>query len=279
MSFALKYGSNETPDKPSGLIYFDAISAYTQEYRGQVTKHPISDGGVITDHFIAENPVFTLTGIISGVDISTFTNLIRDLENNIPFNVYPATPAVSINSGDSPLFGLVPDVIGQFFRPIQADIIIDQTRTDLTPQVREMLISLMKGIVYDEQTRRFKSNVEVISLYEYEGILLKKIHNNLVATNIRFREDAATGDAIHFDITLEQVTFVTLRREALPKDVSNALKAKATTEQKKGKQDSSVGDVEADAEDDNKKSPKQTSVLKQYGDEIIGTFSKSSAGG
>lgn len=244
MSFALKWGSDEEPEKSAGLIYFDAISNYTQDYRGQVTKHPIDSGSSISDHFIKENPAFRITGVISGVDISTFTRLIKDLEDHQPYNAYDLTEAVIINSNESDLFKLVPDVIGQFFQPELPEVIIGIDRTIVTDQVREALISLMSGVSFNERTNRFESNVQLVSLYEYTGIVISRIIPNLVMTSLRFKEDINTGDGLFFDIALEQVSFVQLRKGQLPKDVVNALKKKASTEQKKGAQDSTSRPVD-----------------------------------
>jgi hypothetical protein len=256
MSFSLKWGSLEEPDKSSGLIYFDAISVFTQDYKGQVTKHPIDSGSMISDHFIKENPVFGLSGVISGTDISTFTNLIRDLEGNIPYNAYDLTEAVSINSKESDLFKLVPDVIGQFFQPELPEVTIGIDRTIVTDQVRDGLISLMSGINYNEARNKFESNVQLVQLYEYTGIVISRITSNLVLTTLRFKEDTATGDGLYFDMVLEQVSFVQIKKGQLPKYLAEPLKKKATTEQKKGTQDSTSNPVESDDPD----SPKADSL-------------------
>lgn len=249
MSFALKWGSIDEPNKSSGLIYMDAISVFTQDYKGQVTKHPIDSGSNISDHFIKENPVFGLTGVISGTDISTFTNLIRDLEGNIPHNAYDLTEAVSINSTESDLFKLVPDVIGQFFQPELPEVTIGIDRTIVTDQVRDGLISLMSGVSYNEARNKFESNVQLVQLYEYTKTIISRITSNLVITSLKFKEDTGSGDGLYFDMVLEQVSFVQIKKGQLPKSIGDSLKKKATTEQKKGAQDSTSNPI--DSEDTN----------------------------
>lgn len=249
MSFALKWGSDQEPDKSSGLVYFDAISNYTQDYKGQVTKHPIDSGSNISDHFIKENPVFGITGVISGTDISTFSYLIRDLENHTPYNSYDLAQAVSINSNESDLFKLVPDVIGQFFQPELPEVTIGVSRTIVTDQVRDGLISLMSGVSFNQTRNKFESNVQLVQLYEYTGTVISRITSNLVMTSLKFKEDTNTGDGLYFDIVFEQVSFVKLKQGQLPKDVAKALQKKATKEQKKGPQDSSSNPVEPVTED------------------------------
>jgi len=256
MSFALKWGSVNEPEKSAGLVYMDAVSAFSQDYRGIVTKHPIDSGSNISDHFIKDNPVFGVTGVISGTDISTFTNLIRDLENNTPYNAYDLTQAVSINSTESDLFKLVPDVIGQFFQPDIPEVTIGMDRTIVTDQVRDSLISLMSGVRFNEKTNKFESNIQLVQLYEYKKTVISRITSNLVLTSMKFKEDTNTGDGLYFDMVLEQVSFVKLKLGALPKDVVNTLKKKASTEQKKGTQDSTSKEVDpAD-----KASPKDDSL-------------------
>lgn len=244
MTLALKWGSAETPEKPTGFVYFDALSLFTRDYKGKVTKHPVASGNPISDHFIKENDEITISGIISGTDISTFTTLIKDLEGNIPYNAYDNSFAVSINSTESDLFKLLPDVIGQFFEAITPDVSINTTRTDVTEQVEKALINLMSGVVFNEKNQRFDSNIQLVELYEYKGTVLTNITNNLVMTTLKFREDARLGESLYFDMKLERVTFAFLKKGKLPKDVIAKLRGAATTKQKKGPQDSTVKDVE-----------------------------------
>ena len=113
MSLAISWGDSSIQD--GGLIYCDAVTSYTQNYSGQVSKHPIDSGGLVTDHYIKSNPIFTIGAVITGVDISTGTYLIQDLDGNSPYNSNQAPNAVSVNSTDqSVLKKFIPDSIGQF---------------------------------------------------------------------------------------------------------------------------------------------------------------------
>lgn len=249
MTLALSWGNKDEPEKPSGFIYFDAISLFTRDYKGRVTKHPVASGNSISDHFIKDNDTINISGIISGTDLSTFTDLIRDIDLNIPYNVYDNSIPVSINSSESDLFKLLPDVIGQFFTPDEAGVELDMSRTDVTEGVENSLINLMSGLVYNQSKQKFESNIQLVDLYEFKGTVINNITSNLVVTTIRFREDAKTGSSLFFDMQLEQVTFATLKKGKLPKDVQNSLKKTATPKQKKGSQDSTVGTVDANTDD------------------------------
>lgn len=237
MSLAIQWGDASIQD--GGFIYFDAITAYTQNYKGQVTKHPVDAGGNITDHYIRDNPVFTIGGVITGVDISEGTFLIRDSNGNAPYNSNPAPHAVSVNSTDqSVLQKFIPDSVGQFLSDSTPEVVVDTRRSDLLEQIREALISLVAGEVFNQQTGQFDPNIQLINLFEYDARRLRKIINRLVITNINFKESPETGYGLYCDITFEQVTFVFLKKTDIPKDVQDGLKKKAAPKSSKGKQPS-----------------------------------------
>ncbi len=263
MTLALKWGEDNTEE--GGFIYFDATTLYTQNYRGQVTKHPIDAGGTITDHFIKENPVFTISAVITGSDISTNTYLIQDLDGNAPFNSQTAPNAVSVNStNQSVLSKLIPASIGQFLPDTSPEVVMDGARADLLEQIRDALINLVSGVKYNDKTGQFDSNIQILKIYEFEQILLKRILNNIVMTNITFREDANTGYALYCDMTFEQVTFAYLKKTVIPKDVVTSLQKKAASKESKGKQDSTVKDTASGNAD----APKDTDPLKKVAAEI-----------
>lgn len=237
MSLALKWGENNTQN--SGLIFFDAVSVYTRNLKGKVTKHPISLGSSITDHFISENQEISVAGVISAADISTNSYLIVDLDGNHPFNVSEAPTPVSVNSTDqSILKKFIPDSIGQFLPDSTPDVVVAPEKPYLIEQVRDQLEQLLTGTVFNEKTGKIVPNIQLVSLYEYSGIFLTKIINNLVITDMRFREDVNTGDGIYFDMKLEQVTFASLKKTTIPRNITNPLKKKASTKDNKGKVDS-----------------------------------------
>jgi hypothetical protein len=246
MTIALHWGdTTNRPEDPSGFIYFDAITLYTRDFKGQVTKHPIDGGGNITDHFIKENPVFSLSGVISGADISATPSLLRNLVGLAPTNANPQPNEISVNSGTSGLLKFIPDSIGQFLTVGNPELQFDTTsiRVDWTESVEAQLINIMEGIKFNEATSRFDSFIQTVELYEFnENKVIAKITPNLVMTSFRVREDINTGDGLFFDITLEQVTFATLERAELPQDVVDSMKKKVVPPTKKGKKDSTVKD-------------------------------------
>lgn len=241
MSLGLRWGENNAED--GGFIYFDAVTIYTQNYTGQVTKHPVDAGASITDHFIKDNPTFTISAVITGVDISTGTYLIQDLEGNSPYNSNLPTSPVSVNSTDSSvLTKFIPDSIGQFLADPLPEVTMDDVRTEMLDQIRDLLINLISGTKFNEATGQFDSNIQLVRLFEFDDILLKRILNNLVLTSVRFNEDANSGYALYCDLTFEQVTFAYLKKVEIPKEVQQTLVKKASPKKSLGKCDSKVKD-------------------------------------
>lgn len=256
MSLAISWGDSSLNE--GGFIYCDAVTSYTQNYAGQVTKHPIDAGGNVTDHFIKSNPIFTIGAVITGVDISTGTYLIQDLDGNAPYNSNEAPTAVSVNSTDqSVLKKFIPDSIGQFLSDDTPEVVVDSRRTDLIEQIRQALIDLTSGIIFNDRTGQFDPSIQLVRLFEYDNTLLRKVINNLVMTKITFKEDANTGYGLYCDITFEQVTFAFLKKTVIPKDVQDSLKKKTASKASKGKQDSTPQDIGTG------NSPKDTDPLRQ----------------
>lgn len=243
MTLAIRYGERDEED--SGFIYFDCITAFTESYTGQVSKHPISTGVSVVDAYIRNNPTFTLSGVITGVDVSTGTYLITDLDDFKPYNT-PISPvsAVSVESTDqSVLTKFIPSSISQFLPESTPTVNMDDARENVLSQVRDLLINLTSGTKLNEETGQFDTNLQVVRLFEYTGSLLTRILNNLVITSITFREDANTGRALYCDINFEQATFAKLKKTVLPADVAAAVKKAASPKKSQGKVDSKTKDT------------------------------------
>lgn len=243
MTFAIKWGSFDSDDNNAGFIYFDAITASSQSYRGQVTSHPVDGGGNITDHFIRENPVFQFSGIITGTDLSSSSFLIKDEAGGSAFNAKQEPISISVTNAGSKLLQFLPASIGQFLDKQDANLVFDpEIRTDLRYEIacRDLIVNLIQGISYNKETQQIENKINLIDLYEFDDINIRRITSNLVITNFNVNESPESGDALFFDITLEQVEFATLKKEALPEDVKKELQPKVTKTKNKGKQDSSV---------------------------------------
>lgn len=248
MSLGLKWGDPSKTEEPSGFIYLDAVVSYSQDYRGQVTKHPVDSGASITDHFIKDNSVYNISGVISGTDLSAIPWGITDQEGNKPINAQEQPVSISLNTNASGLLQYLPDSIGQFLSLSAPDVeLFGNTRTDLNYEilVKDLLKGILSGVKYDPKKDRTVSNIQTVELYEFDGTNIRDIISDLVITNFRIREDADTGDALFLDLTLEQVTFATLEKTQLPQDVQEGFKKKTATPKKKTSANSTPKDCEA----------------------------------
>lgn len=237
MTIALQWGYYDSPTNPpqsQGFIYFDAVTSFTRSYTGSVTKQPIDGGGLITDHFTKENPVISISAVISAVDISASESPIVDYDGNNPSNTKFSKDPVKISSSDSKLYKLLPDNVGKFFKPKNPEIVLASQSVDVVENVKEILISL------------FRDKIELVKLFEYDnGNLRKQPIDNLVMTSFTIKEDTNTGNALECDITLEQVSFALSKKTQIPQSVSSALVAAdlekaAASENPKGKVDSTT---------------------------------------
>jgi hypothetical protein len=241
MSLALRWGDETT----GGFLYFDAVTNYTQSYTGQVTKHPIDAGGSITDHFFKDNPKFTVSGVMTGADITHGSYLIADEEGRSPTNINKPTRRVDINTGKTSLLGgLLPDSVSQFLSDPTVEVTTEPRRAFDMESIRDQFIDLVSGTKYNENTGQFDSNVQLVKLFEYDGGSLIKARPNLVVTSVSFQETPDTGYLLQFTISFEQVTFAYLKKEDIPKSVGSSTKKSASSVSEKGKTDSTVQEEE-----------------------------------
>lgn len=247
MSLALRSG--DVGDENGFFIYFDAVTAYTQNYSGSVTKHPIDTGASIVDHFIAENPTITISAVISGVDVSTGSFNIVGTDGQSPQNVRVAPSAVSVVGGDESLISkFIPSSLGQLLPQNDAEVVLEDARVSVIEQVKAALRELVVGTKENPLTGRHDPHISLVTLYEYNHTLLSRSVNNLVITNITFSETVDSGEGLYCDITLEQVKFVGLEREAVPSEYIKSMEAQTAPKESKGKQDSTVKEAEGDGE-------------------------------
>lgn len=275
MSLSIKWG-DEAPES-SGFLYFDAVTVYTQNYRGKLTQHPIDGSGLISDHFVRENPVITISAVITGVDISTGTFLISNPENTeTPYNAQVAPAATSVNSTDGSLLRqFIPNSISQFLPDTVPEVVMADSRDNFLEDIRDMLIRLVySGKKYNDITQQFDSVIQSVKLYEYQGnVIVRQLpafeNEHLVITDVTFKEDANSGFALYCDIRFEQVEFVSLQKTVIPKDVAASLNKKAPTNSNKGKVDSTEEPVpEANPDTDPERDQYSKTVKQTYG---IGT--------
>lgn len=276
MSFAIKWG-DESPEN-AGFIYFDAVTNWNQHYSGEVTSHPIDGGGNISDHFIRHNPKFTLSGVISSIDLSTNSWLISDstgTEN--PYNVKQAPSSVSVLSTDNSVLNkFIPSSIGQFIPDTTPVVLLDPQfiGQEVIDSIKDALIRLVySGKKYNDKTGQFDSVINTVTIYEYGGSSGTNITRawpqysteKIVITDITFKEDVESGFGLYCDVSFEQVEFVSLKKVSVPKNVVSSLAKKSAQKEDTGKIDSTVKSTT-----DTNQSTQDLPVSKKVGD----SFSK-----
>ena len=275
MSLAIKWGNFEDIDSFSGMIYLDATTSYSQEYKGQVTKHPIDAPASVVDHYYKENPIFNISGVVSGVDLSSIPSSLRSDDGMFASNSRSQPFSVYFEEKGKDLLQYLPGSISQFLGKKSERPIVDLSpRTDFNSEIiaRDFLKAVMEPFRYNPRTGKFESYIQLVSLYEFDGTNITNITNDLVITSLRFREDVQSGDALWMDVTLEQVQFAFLREAIIPKDVIKALKKKSEDKKNKGKVSSTSKDCAAAQESGDSTAP-QTPA----GDDVSGAKADDSA--
>lgn len=237
MSLAIKFGDNNDPDQLSGFIYFDVVTKYSKQLSGKVTSHPLDAGASITDHYISENPKFSIVGVISSADITSIPQRIS-VDGEKPLNINEQNVAVSVNDNFSGLSNFAPGSVSQFLPATPPTVqIASAQRTDYKDQVNSLITKLMSGLVFDEQSKKLSNRMTLITLYEFTNQIMTLESENLVMTNFTFDEDADSGNGLFVTLSLEQVSFVTLQKTELPKDVAASLSKASQSTAKKSKAD------------------------------------------
>lgn len=183
------------------VIFFDAITGLSESYTGSVTKHPLSNGSLITDHTIIDNPKFSVSCILSdadfnlsrpslsGVDISATKQYINNTQTLYPVQI---TEKSSINR-------ILPEVIAQFTRDtIPEAFVTPQDKIKTAAAVKQNLIDMWR-------------NREVFTFFEFENDAIPNTYPNCVFTGVGFKEDATTGEGVFPELAFEQVTYSSLK--------------------------------------------------------------------
>ena len=242
MSLALKWGDADSDQ--FAFIYFDAVTSYKTQYKGKVTEHPIDGGATISDHFVKHNPKVAISGVITGADITFGNENIQDEEGNSPVNTKQAPGEVFIDAGSSSVNSLLPASISQLFSPQEPSIILDSPQDkDVVEQVKMLMSDLISGEKFNEISKTFTNNMQLLQLYEYRGTVIRSIVDNFVMIGLDFNEDADSGDALYCEVVLERIGFSFGRSESLPPDLAADLTNKGSPVENKGKQDSTITDI------------------------------------
>lgn len=237
MSLALKIGDDSSQVK--GFVYFDAVTAFNKDITGKVTSHPIETGTNISDHFINDNPKFTIKGIISDVDITGTSSLI-EVEDGSPINSRerPVTPVIKEQEDT---YRFLPSAAKQFFERTEVEVEGPDSTPSAIPSVDAIFRQLMDGVYYNQADRRWRNSSTTVVLYEMDGANFVNAHTDLIITSYSVEETADTGDALTVSMTLEKVRFASLQSTDIPSKVSRANRGKVSGTTLKGKPTTETG--------------------------------------
>ncbi len=195
MTFAISWEPDEI--QAGGFLLFDAITSWNRSFTGTASKHPIDGGSNISDHYINNNPVFTMSAVISASDVSLIPFALSDQDGNKPLNSRAAPTRVSVTSSDqSLLMKFMPNVIGQFLPDTLPTVVMDGESEGQPPKEEKSYeAGITEGLIVEEEevptppnTRGLDSsyteNIQDIlsNLQSGEGV---NIINNQWETNIR----------------------------------------------------------------------------------------------
>lgn len=234
MSLAIKFGDSSDTSSLSGVIYFNAVLQYDKSLTGKVTEHPIEAGSHVSDHYISQNPKYKLNGVISSVDFSIIPSLLS-VDGEFPMNVNPVPSEVTINDIGSGLSRFIPDTVGQFLGFTTPNVIIDQSeRKNYKTDVEFFMKDLMTGLYWNQDRGKWENKMTLCTLFDIDGITAINPITDLVVTSFNVKEDADSWSDLYFDISLEQVQFVTLEQAEAPKTAPKSKESRATEPTKNG---------------------------------------------
>lgn len=239
MSIAIRVGNSEDKEVLSGLFYINATERYEITYQNRVTKHPLDSGASIGDHVVMENPVFTIQGVISGVDVDlTYSQVYEEtFDGDKPMNRRKRIPLTDITKDENKFAKFIPDIVGQFLKSGGYNIQFigsDEDADTLQRSVLDLVINTMTKITYNKARNRYFNSVVPVTLYELgEKKDLVKAHKDLVITSFNIKEDAESGAALFFNMTLEQFRSVGVELVAYS-SVDESVKNSASTKKSKG---------------------------------------------
>lgn len=250
MTIALKIGDKDS--QVQGFIYLDAVTSYTKDLGGKVTSFPVDSGANISDHFITNNPKFTIEGVVSDVDITGISDKVM-LDGEKAINAKPQPTATRVAPQQSALQYL-PSAVKQFFERSGAAVAADAFSQASIPAVEMLFEELLRGTYYNSADNRWRNKITATVLYEMDGINFTNAKTDLVITNVSFNEDAASGDALHMSISLEKVRFVTLEMTDV-KNVKTSSQKKVAKTSNKGTPAVETGVSDTNSTSNNPKAP------------------------
>lgn len=209
------------------LIWFDAITNFSERYTGTLTAHPLEKGGVVNDHTTINNIEINISGIISDADFNLTRPVITDDDavnwkiNNKQFvNNSPVETTVEIEYKPG-INQFLPESISQFVTPPQPVVIVpDNDRPKFAARIKDELTSVQR-------------DAENFSLVDFQNGRIWRVIDNCVMVNLDFTETPESGDAIYPVMQIHVARYADTRAVKVPVSNKGRKTAKATERPKK----------------------------------------------
>lgn len=249
MSIAIRMYDPLDYTATKSLIYFSATTNFTRNYSNTVPTHPIDKDADISDHSSPNNAEYSISGIVSEVDVSSNSNYISAQMGEPLTNQSNFPRAVKMNDSMGGLLGglvdkFVPDFLSQFI-PREVDIVVDESgKSWSVSDVREAIVNATRGKMWNEQLGREETYpllVEIITLDKL-GNLLEKIDKQFLIASLNDNQDADTGDALFFDLSLIECRRATLETTTVQGSKTEGIGNTAASQQNKGTQGTKAED-------------------------------------
>jgi hypothetical protein len=192
------------------ILWFDAVEGFGEQYQGQTSKHPLGSGAFVTDHYVIENPRFSLKAVLSDADfnldrpqLSATTEEYEGWQSVTTKKQYvnntPVSSPVSINSSKNTFKSFLPESISQFASTSIPEVVVTEQ-----PKVRSAQAIKMQMVAMQEQK-------EVFTLVDFNDSYIRKSWVNCIFTALSFNEDADTGEGVFPLMEIEQITFAEVK--------------------------------------------------------------------
>lgn len=187
------------------LIWFDAITQFSERYTGTLTAHPLESGNAVNDHTTINNLEMTLNGIISDADFNLDRPTITDDDardwhiNNKQFvNNSPVDTTVAIQYKPG-ISKFLPASISQFVTPPQPIVIVPEyDRPKFAARIKDELTQI-------------QTSAENFALVDFQNGRIWRVLDNCVCTHLDFTETPDSGDAIYPIMTIVQARYATTK--------------------------------------------------------------------
>lgn len=227
------------------VLYFDAITDFTETYTAQITKHPLASGALISDHTITENKKFSLKAVLSDADFNLNRPQdegFRSVQDKQFTNNTETDITVSISTTGSKLRSFLPEVVSQFTAStIPTVTVTAQSKAKTAKAVRGDLIRMFE-------------DKESFILIEYNTNLVARSWFNVSMVSLSFTENADSGEGLFPIMELEEAKYTNVQFTKIKLVPNKGRKVGEVT-----KTDTKPGD---DAENEPTDNAKKTSTSK-----------------